>query len=98
MRGQPADAISRAGGASNPIRSDLTELLRLAWPVVFARIGIMTMGLTDALGVGQYSAAQPGHHALGWGPTAVVLTAALGLLSGVQGMASRAMGEGRLHE
>src|SRR5260221_168314 len=32
MRGQPADAISRAGGASHPIRNDLTELLRLAWP------------------------------------------------------------------
>ncbi len=98
MRGQPADAISRAGGASHPIRNDLTELLRLAWPVVFARIGIMTMGLTDALVVGQYSAVQLGYHALGWAPTAVVLTVGLGLLSGIQVMTSRAIGEGRMHE
>jgi MATE family multidrug resistance protein len=98
MTGQLADATSRVGGASNSVRSDLAELLRLAWPVVFARIGIMTMGLTDALVVGQFSAVQLGYHALGWAPTAVVLTVGLGLLSGVQVMASRAVGEGRLHE
>jgi MATE family multidrug resistance protein len=98
MSGQAADATSRAGGAADLIRSDLAELLRLAWPVVFARVGIMTMGLTDALVVGQYSAVQLGYHALGWAPTAVVLTVGLGLISGVQVMASRALGEGRLHE
>src|SRR5690606_36028730 len=35
---------------------DLLELLRLAWPVVMARLGIMTMGLIDAVVVGRYSA------------------------------------------
>jgi MATE family multidrug resistance protein len=30
-------------------RSALRELANLAWPVVLARIGIMTMGLTDAM-------------------------------------------------
>ena len=98
MSGRPADATSRVGGASNPIQSDLAELLRIAWPVVFARLGIMTMGLTDALVVGQYSAVQLGYHALGWAPTSVVLTVGLGLLSGVQVMTSRAIGEGRMHE
>ncbi|HZZ35579.1 MAG TPA: MATE family efflux transporter [Caulobacteraceae bacterium] len=98
MSGQAADATSRVGGAADLIRNDLAELLRLAWPVVFARVGIMTMGLTDALVVGQYSAVQLGYHALGWAPTAVVLTVGLGLISGVQVMASRALGEGRLHE
>lgn len=98
MIGRPADASSSAGGASHLIRRDLAELLRIAWPVVFARLGIMTMGLTDALVVGQYSAVQLGYHALGWAPTSVVLTVGLGLLSGVQVMTSRAVGEGRLHE
>ena len=32
-------------------RADLRELLTLAWPVVLARVGIMTMGLSAATGV-----------------------------------------------
>ncbi len=76
------------------VRADLTELWLLAWPVVISRLGIMTMGLTDALVVGRFSAVQLGFHALGWAPTAVVVTVAIGLLSGVQVMASRAIGEG----
>lgn len=96
MSGDTAAAPPGVGGAA--VRNDLIELLALAWPVVISRIGIMTMGLTDALVVGQYSAVQLGYHALGWAPTAVVLTVGLGLLSGVQVMTSRAFGEGRLHE
>ena len=69
MSGRTAEATSRVGGAADLIRKDLAELMRLAWPVVFARLGIMTMGLTDALVVGQFSAVQLGYHALGWAPT-----------------------------
>jgi MATE family multidrug resistance protein len=53
------------------------------------------MGLTDSIVVGRYSATQLGYHALGWTPHGLVLTAAVGLLSGVQVMTSRAIGEGR---
>jgi MATE family multidrug resistance protein len=73
----------------------LGELLGLAGPVVLARLGIMVMGLTDSIVVGRYSAEQLGYHALGWTPTGPVLTAAVGLLGGVQVMTSRALGEGR---
>ena len=73
----------------------LGELLRLAWPTVLARLGIMAMGLTDAIVVGHYSSTELGFHALGWAPTATVLTAAVGLLTGVQVMTARAIGEGR---
>ena len=55
----------------------------------------MAMGLTDSIVVGRFSAAQLGYHALGWTPTGLALTAAVGLLSGVQVMTSRAIGEGR---
>ncbi len=78
---------SRAGG--------LPELLKLAGPVMLGRLGIMAMGLTDTIVVGRYSSTQLGYHALGWAPTAVVLTTAVGLLNGVQVMTSRALGEGR---
>ncbi len=73
----------------------LGELLRLAWPTILARLGIMAMGLTDAIVVGHHSATQLGYHALGWAPTATILTAAVGLLTGVQVMTARYVGEGR---
>src|SRR5687768_11793893 len=74
---------------------ELGELLRLAWPTILARLGIMAMGLTDAIVVGHYSATELGYHALGWAPTVTVLTAAVGLLTGVQVMTARYVGEGR---
>ena len=85
----------RRNPQNDPIRNDLGELLRLAGPVVLARLGIMTMGLTDAIVVGRFSAVQLSYHALGWAPTSVVLTMAVGLLIGVQVMTARYIGEGR---
>jgi len=77
------------------VRADLATLLKLSGPVVMSRLGIMAMGLTDAVVVGRYSATQLGYHALGWAPTSVVLTMVVGLLTGVQVMTARAIGEGR---
>ncbi|MCR5876060.1 MATE family efflux transporter [Phenylobacterium sp. J426] len=83
--------------AQNPslVRADLSQLLKLSGPVVLARLGIMTMGLTDAVVVGRFSATELGYHALGWAPTSVILTALVGLLIGIQVMTARAIGEGR---
>lgn len=78
-----------------PLRRDLSELLRLAVPAIGSRLGIMAMGLTDTVVVGRFSAAELGYMALGWAPTAVVLTTAIGLLSGVQVMTARNLGRGR---
>jgi MATE family multidrug resistance protein len=93
-----AQASPVAGGRLRPIRTELAELLKLSGPVVISRLGIMAMGLSDAIVVGRYSATQLGYHALGWAPTSVIVTMAIGLLSGVQVMTARAIGEGRLHE
>ena len=86
------------GGRHNPVRTELAELLKLSGPVVISRLGIMAMGLSDAIVVGRYSATELGYHALGWAPTSVVVTMAIGLFSGVQVMTARAIGEGRLHD
>ena len=94
----PAQAGSREESRRDPVRSETVELLKLAGPVVIARLGIMTMGLMDALVVGRFSAVQLGYHALGWAPTSVVLTMGVGLLTGVQVMTARAIGEGRRNE
>jgi len=83
---------------SAPTRTALKDLLTLAWPVVLARLGIMTMGLTDAIVVGNHSGEQLAFHALAWAPTSIVLTTAVGLMMGVQVMTARMLGEGRRHE
>jgi MATE family multidrug resistance protein len=98
MDGPAAQAPSRAGGRSSLVRRELAELLKLSGPVVLARLGIMMMGLTDALVVGRFSATQLGYHALAWAPTSVVVTMAIGLLAGVQVMTARRIGEGRREE
>ena len=69
MSGQTAEAASATGAAPHPLRSDIVELARLAGPVVAGRVGMMAMGLTDAIVVGRYSAAQLGYHALAWAVT-----------------------------
>ncbi|MFN3816097.1 MATE family efflux transporter [Brevundimonas sp.] len=80
------------------MRADLRELLTLAWPVVLARIGIMTMGLTDAIVVGQYAARELALHSLAWAPSSVFVTTAVGLLMGTQVMTARLIGQGRREE
>lgn len=79
-------------------RTVLRDLLALAWPVVLARIGIMVMGLTDAIVVGNFSSEELAFHTLAWTPTAIVVTTAVGLLLGVQVMTARRLGEGRRDE
>jgi MATE family multidrug resistance protein len=80
------------------VRRDLSELMRLAVPVVGTRLGIMAMGLTDTVVVGRHSSTELGYMALGWAPTAVVMVTGMGLLSGVQVMTARRVGEGRADE
>ena len=80
------------------IRRDLAALFALAGPVVISRLGMMTMGLSDAIVVGRYSAIELGWHAIAWAPTTVVLVVGTALLGGVQVMTARAIGEGRPEE
>lgn len=91
-------AASPAGGRYASYRADLGVLWSLAWPVVLSRLGIMAMGLCDAIVVGRYSARELGYHALAWAPTSVVVTMSVGLLAGVQVMTARAIGQGRRND
>jgi MATE family multidrug resistance protein len=98
MTGDASGALDAGARAPSLFRGDLAELLRLAGPVVASRLGVMTMGLTDAVVVGRYSAIQLGYQALGWSLVSVVIVTAMGLLGGVQVMTSRAVGEQRAKE
>lgn len=93
MPAQPASDNPETGSLETGGRA--RALLTLATPVVASRLGIMAMGLVDTIVVGRHSSVELGYHALAWAVTGVVLTTALGLLSGVQVMTSQAIGEGR---
>ena len=95
MDRQAAPEPAGSGGRLGPVRTDLLSLLGLSGPVVISRLGIMAMGLCDTIVVGRYSAQELGYHALAWAPTSVVLTFAIGLLTGVNVMTARRIGEGR---
>jgi MATE family multidrug resistance protein len=77
------------------MRALVPKLLRLAWPVTLARLGIMSMGLCDVMVVGQLAPAQLPYQALAWAPTAVLLVTGVGLLTGVPVLAARAIGAGQ---
>ena len=71
------------------------DLLRLAGPVALARLGIIGMGIADIVVVGQLAPRELPDQALGWAPTGVFLVTAIGLLTGVQVLAARVIGEGK---
>lgn len=87
----PEQGNPQKGGAPT---GTYAELLKLAGPNVLSRLGIMAMGLTDAIVVGHYSSVELGYHALGWAPTVTVLVAGIGLLQGVQVLTARHIGSG----
>lgn len=76
------------------VGSVVPKLLRLAWPVALARLGIMGMGVVDVMVVGQFAPAELPFQALGWAPVNVLTVAGIGLLTGVQVLSSRALGQG----
>jgi MATE family multidrug resistance protein len=70
-------------------------LLAIAGPVALARLGIMGMGVVDTILVGQFAPHELAFLALGWAPTAIFVVGGIGLLTGVQVLAARVIGEGR---
>ncbi|CAN5224065.1 MATE family efflux transporter [soil metagenome] len=79
-------------------RSATKDLLHLAWPVILARLGIMTMGLTDVIVVGNWSGEELAYSSLALAPMSIMVTTAVGLMMGVQVMTARLLGEGRRAE
>ena len=66
--------------------------------MTLARLGIMGMGLCDAIVVGRLAPEELPHQALGWAPTSVTLVTSIGLLTGVQVLGARAFGARSLEE
>lgn len=86
------------GSLSSSTASLGGRLLRLAWPVALARLGIMAMSVVDVMVVGQLAPKELAWQALGWSPINVLVVSGIGLLTGVQVLAARALGAETLPE
>ncbi len=80
---------------SGQIRSDAGRMVQLAWPVIVARLGIMTMALVDTIVVGQYSTAELARLSMAFPPVSMILVAGIGMLGGTSVMAARYQGNGQ---
>lgn len=66
--------------------------------MALARLGIMGMSVVDVMAVGQFAPSELPYQALGWAPIGVLTLGGIGLLTGVQVLAARAIGAGRPEE
>jgi len=70
----------------------VSEVLRLSWPVIVSRSGIMTMALVDTIMVGHYSTTELAILSIGLMPFMPVFLIMLGMVMGTVVMASRSFG------
>ncbi len=71
-----------------------SELVRLSFPVVLQRLGIMTMGIVDTMMVGRFSAQELAYQSIGYVPVSSVIIITIGLMTGTMVLTSNAYGAG----
>lgn len=76
------------------IRRHVVDLIRLATPVVIARIGIITLSFVDTVMVGHFSAQELAYQGIALAPLGAVVMTGVGLLTGVLVFAANAHGAG----
>lgn len=99
--GVPA-VIDTAGLASPPPDEPLAralprhaaDLMRLAWPVMLSRAGILVMAFVDIAMLGRYGLGAPGVAGLGLAVFVPIMVMAIGLVSGMVPVVARAWGRG----
>ncbi|MFH1806091.1 MAG: MATE family efflux transporter [Pseudomonadota bacterium] len=83
---------------NNRIRRHLSELFRLALPVVIARLGMLIMAVVDTIIVGNYDSAGLAYLNIAHAPFTSLMVTGIGLLTGVMIMTSHANGRHNPHE
>ncbi|PCI44632.1 MAG: MATE family efflux transporter [Alphaproteobacteria bacterium] len=74
------------------MKRQFSELVRLSFPIVFQRLGIMTMGIVDTVMVGRYSTQELAYQSIGYVPVATVIIISIGLMMGTMVLTSNAYG------
>ena len=84
------------------VRTELThhasDLLRLAWPVMLSRAGILVMAFADIAMLGRYSEQAVGVSNLGIAIFVPIIVVSIGLVSGMVPVVSQAYGAGSWQE
>jgi MATE family multidrug resistance protein len=83
-----------AEGTGPKIQRHVQDLLRLAWPVMLSRAGILVMAFVDIAMLGRYGLGAPGVAGLGLAIFVPVMVIAIGLVSGMVPVVARAHGAG----
>lgn len=92
MQDAPAETVSEPFGAR--LRRHVGDLLRLAWPVMLSRAGMLVMAFVDIIMLGRYSAEAIGAFNLGVSIFVPLMVFTIGLTSGSVPVISRAFGAG----
>lgn len=79
---------------SSAVPRHVADLMRLAWPVMLSRAGILVMAFVDIAMLGRYGPGAPGVAGLGLAVFVPVLVMAIGLVSGMVPVVSHAWGAG----
>jgi len=74
------------------LRRHVTELVRLAGPVVVSRLGIMTLALVDTLMVAQYSSEELAYQSIATAPLGAAIAGCVGLMLGTLVVTSHEFG------
>ena len=93
------EPVAMSGGDVPPgkrVRTDAAELIRLAWPAILARSGVMLMALVDTIMVGRYASIELAYLSIGLAPFGPMLVFGVGIVMGTQVMTAMTFGEGRL--
>jgi MATE family multidrug resistance protein len=100
-------SVADARAASRPVAAEPTgpmvrrhvrDLLRLAWPVMLSRAGILVMAFVDIAMLGRYGLGAPGVAGLGLAIFVPAMVIAIGLVSGMVPVVARAHGAGECEE
>ncbi|MDT8344621.1 MAG: MATE family efflux transporter [Thermohalobaculum sp.] len=94
MRDTPPAAAPAPESLAARLRRHVPDLLRLAWPVMLSRAGILLMAFTDIAMLGRYGPGAVGEANLGLSVFVPVLVLTIGLSSGVAPVAAHAFGRG----
>lgn len=86
------DPQQSEGWLKERLARHLSEVLRLSWPVIISRSGVMTMALVDTVMVGHFATRELAYLSIGLMPFMPVFLILLGLVMGTVVMASAAFG------
>lgn len=95
MKLVPPDLATRPAAGS--LREHVARTLKLAWPVIVARCGLLIMVTVDTIMTGQAGGTELAYLAIAFSPHITMLVIGIGMLSGAVILVSQADGAGRKH-